>query len=83
MILKLLYLLFTTTATYEYFYDNDLRVLVDVIIRNLLDLPDEAKDVCIILFILLDIANNVCSSVARTSVSYIPFSSTVSFRINN
>ncbi|KAK3322095.1 hypothetical protein B0H66DRAFT_188993 [Apodospora peruviana] len=41
LILKLLYLLFTTTATYEYFYTNDLRVLLDVIIRNLLDLPTE------------------------------------------
>src|SRR6187402_1899869 len=41
LILKLLYLLFTTRATYEYFYTNDLRVLLDVIIRNLLDLPDE------------------------------------------
>lgn len=41
LILKLLYLLFTTTATYEYFYTNDLRVLLDVIIRNLMDLPDE------------------------------------------
>jgi hypothetical protein len=41
LILKLLYLLFTTNATYEYFYTNDLRVLVDVIIRNLLDLPNE------------------------------------------
>ena len=39
LILKLLYLLFTTHATYEYFYTNDLRVLVDVMIRNLLDLP--------------------------------------------
>ena len=39
LILKLLYLLFTTPSTYEYFYTNDLRVLVDVIIRNLLDLP--------------------------------------------
>ena len=39
LILKLLYLLFTTQATYEYFYTNDLRVLVDVMIRNLLDLP--------------------------------------------
>lgn len=39
LILKLFYLLFTTPATYEYFYTNDLRVLVDVIIRNLLDLP--------------------------------------------
>lgn len=42
LILKLLYLLFTTRATYEYFYTNDLRVLLDVIIRNLLDLPDES-----------------------------------------
>jgi len=41
LILKLLYLLFTTTATCEYFYTNDLRVLLDVIIRNLLDLPSE------------------------------------------
>ncbi|KAL1301665.1 hypothetical protein AAFC00_005884 [Neodothiora populina] len=38
LILKLLYLLFTTPPTYEYFYTNDLHVLVDVIIRNLLDL---------------------------------------------
>jgi len=42
LILKLLYLLFTTKATYEYFYTNDLRVLLDVIIRNLLDLPNES-----------------------------------------
>ena len=41
LILKLLYLLFTTQATHEYFYTNDLRVLLDVIIRNLLDLPNE------------------------------------------
>ncbi|KAM3418144.1 hypothetical protein BST61_g6348 [Cercospora zeina] len=43
LILKLLYLLFTTPGTYEYFYTNDLNVLVDVIIRNLLDL-DESHD---------------------------------------
>ncbi|MCJ1307780.1 hypothetical protein MMC25_001428 [Agyrium rufum] len=42
LILKLLYLLFTTPLTYEYFYTNDLRVLVDVMIRNLLDLPQSA-----------------------------------------
>lgn len=41
LILKLLYLLFTTDSTCEYFYTNDLRVLLDVIIRNLLDLPSE------------------------------------------
>ncbi|KAF2857638.1 hypothetical protein K470DRAFT_266686 [Piedraia hortae CBS 480.64] len=38
LILKILYLLFTTPATFEYFYTNDLHVLVDVVIRNLLDL---------------------------------------------
>lgn len=43
LILKILYLLFTTPQTYEYFYTNDLRVLVDVIIRNLLDLPLSAS----------------------------------------
>ena len=42
LILKLLYLLFTTPATREYFYTNDLRVLVDVVVRNLLDLPRSA-----------------------------------------
>ncbi|EXJ88919.1 hypothetical protein A1O3_01983 [Capronia epimyces CBS 606.96] len=41
--LKLLYLLFTTPTTYEYFYTNDLRVLVDILLRNLLDLPEEAS----------------------------------------
>lgn len=40
--LKLLYLIFTTPSTYEYFYTNDLRVLVDILVRNLLDLPAEA-----------------------------------------
>lgn len=41
--LKLLYLLFTTPSTYEYFYTNDVHVLVDILIRNLLDLPEEAS----------------------------------------
>lgn len=41
LILKVLYLLFTTPGTQEYFYTNDLKVLVDVFIRNLSDLGDE------------------------------------------
>ncbi|KAF3155352.1 hypothetical protein TWF225_003387 [Orbilia oligospora] len=41
LILKLLFLLFTTSRTYEYFYTNDLCVLVDVMIRSLADLPEE------------------------------------------
>ncbi|POS88347.1 hypothetical protein EPUL_000012 [Erysiphe pulchra] len=43
LILKLFYLLFTNPSTFEYFYTNDLRVLLDVIIRNLLDLPSESN----------------------------------------
>ncbi|OCL14078.1 hypothetical protein AOQ84DRAFT_331674 [Glonium stellatum] len=39
LILKLLYLLFQSRSTAEYFYTNDLHVLLDVILRNLLDLP--------------------------------------------
>ena len=46
LILKLLYLMFTTSATQEYFYTNDLHVLVDILIRNLLDLPsDDSQEV--------------------------------------
>lgn len=43
--LKILYLLFTTPGTQEYFYTNDLRVLLDVFIRALVDLPDECESV--------------------------------------
>jgi hypothetical protein len=42
LILKLLYLLFGNTSTAEYFYTNDLHVLVDVILRNLIDLPHDS-----------------------------------------
>ncbi|KAK9448055.1 uncharacterized protein V1518DRAFT_375874, partial [Limtongia smithiae] len=42
LILKMLYNLFTTAETVDYFYLNDLRVLTDVFIRELNDLPDEA-----------------------------------------
>lgn len=37
-----MYVLFTTPSTYQYFYTNDLRVLVDILVRNLLDLPEFA-----------------------------------------
>ena len=45
LILKLLYLLFTTKETTFYFYTNDLKVLVDIFIRELSDLPDESESV--------------------------------------
>lgn len=41
LILKILYLLFTTPGTQEYFFTNDLRVLLDVFIRALVDLGEE------------------------------------------
>jgi hypothetical protein len=41
LILKLLYLVFGTPSTAEYFYTNDLHVLLEVILRNLLDLPSD------------------------------------------
>ncbi|KAL9934650.1 hypothetical protein V8E36_006425 [Tilletia maclaganii] len=43
LVLKLLYILFTTEDTAHYFYTNDLKVLVDVFIRELSDLPDESE----------------------------------------
>ena len=43
LILKLLYLLFSSASTSEYFYTNDLHVLLDVILRNLLDLPYDSS----------------------------------------
>ncbi|ODN96475.1 hypothetical protein L198_04189 [Cryptococcus wingfieldii CBS 7118] len=43
LILKMIYLLFTTPGTREYFFTNDLRVLLDVFIRELVDLPEECE----------------------------------------
>ncbi|KAH7882997.1 hypothetical protein F5I97DRAFT_1978361, partial [Phlebopus sp. FC_14] len=41
LVLKLLYILFTSEGTSEYFYTNDLCVLVDVFLRELVDLDEE------------------------------------------
>ncbi|KAJ7050443.1 hypothetical protein C8F01DRAFT_1068001 [Mycena amicta] len=43
LVLKLLYLLFTTKGTSDFFYTNDLCVLVDVFLRELADLGDESE----------------------------------------
>ncbi|KAG9226907.1 hypothetical protein CCMSSC00406_0003420 [Pleurotus cornucopiae] len=43
LVLKILYLLFTTHGTSEYFYTNDLCVLVDVFLRELVDLDEESE----------------------------------------
>jgi hypothetical protein len=42
LILKVLYLIFGNPQTAEYFYTNDLHVLVDVVLRNLIDLPSDS-----------------------------------------
>lgn len=42
LILKVLYLIFGNLTTAEYFYTNDLHVLIDVILRNLIDLPHDS-----------------------------------------
>jgi hypothetical protein len=47
LILKLLYEIFTTPETSEFFYTNDLHVLVDVFIRELYNLSDESERVSI------------------------------------
>ncbi|CAA7268812.1 unnamed protein product [Cyclocybe aegerita] len=43
LILKILYVLFSTKGTSEYFYTNDLCVLVDVFLRELSDLDDDSE----------------------------------------
>ena len=49
LILKILYILFTTKGTSEYFYTNDLRVLVDVFLRELVDLDEDSESVSTLL----------------------------------
>lgn len=46
LVLKILYLLFTTKGTSEYFYTNDLCVLVDVFLRELVDIDEDSESVC-------------------------------------
>jgi hypothetical protein len=57
LILKLLYGIFTTPSIYEYFYTNDLYVLVDISLRELCDLGDakESQTVtyCILIIIVI------------------------------
>ena len=45
LILKMLYLIFSTNGMSEYFYTNDLCVLMDVFLRELADLDEESESV--------------------------------------
>lgn len=46
LVLKVLYILFNTKGLSEYFYTNDLCVLVDVFLREIVDLDEESESVC-------------------------------------
>lgn len=45
LVLKLLYLLFTTKGMSEYFYTNDLCVLVDVFLREIGNIDEDNESV--------------------------------------
>jgi hypothetical protein len=45
LILKILYILFNTKGLSEYFYTNDLCVLVDVFLREIVDLDEDSESV--------------------------------------
>lgn len=45
LVLKLLYLLFNTKGMSEYFYTNDLCVLVDVFLREIGNIDEENESV--------------------------------------
>lgn len=45
LVLKMLYILFTSKGTSEYFYTNDMCVLVDVFLREVVDLDEESESV--------------------------------------
>lgn len=66
LVLKILYLLFTTQGTQEYFYTNDLHVLVDVFIRELVDLDEDSDSVS------LALARLSASSYSLLASTYIP-----------
>lgn len=73
LILKLLYCIFTEPKLYEYFYTNDLYVLVDVILREVCDLGDdrEAETVsptpqCVLYCTVLTLSSLIYSFVTPT-----------------
>lgn len=58
LVLKLLYLLLTSRDTCDFFYTNDLRVLVDVFLRQLADLDDEIVSIFWLCCALLLMSSN-------------------------
>lgn len=45
LVLKYLYLMFTTSFTINLFYTNDLKVLVDILLRGVADTPTSASNI--------------------------------------
>ena len=74
LVLKMLYILFTTKGLSEYFYTNDLCVLVDVFLREIVDLDEESESVCQILENVPSPERDVYSFGTHSFVYYIPFS---------
>ncbi len=69
LVLKLIYLLFTTKGTEEYFYTNDLCVLVDVFLREVVDLDEDSESVsrlipeCRILTKVIQLRHTITSAI--------------------
>lgn len=66
LVLKILYLLFTTKGTSEYFYTNDLCVLVGVFLRELVDLDEDSESVRFIWYI-----SNICRLTCPSASTYL------------
>ena len=72
LVLKLLYLLFTTKGMAEFFYTNDLCVLVDVFLREICNIDEENESVST--FRRIDgpqLTCHTCSCGTHIFVSYI------------
>jgi Protein of unknown function (DUF2013) len=74
LILKLLYLIFTTEELFEFFYTNDLCVLVDVVLRELCDLGDENDAEAVSGILIIISFYNLLKMVLYSSLSIFAFS---------
>lgn len=77
LMLKFLYLVFTTSYTAKIPYLNDVKILLDIILRELNDLdylPEEPKENCILALTYLKVLNPllVFSQLAELSPPYKP-----------
>ena len=78
LLLKCIYLIVDTPSLSQYFYGNDLRVLIDVFLRELADLPDDDKVWPVDSLYNVDDEFNSCGWY--TSACYLPSSSKPSMK---